>query len=299
VAAGITLSYRDMWQWRAATRLRRTAVWDTVQLVANGSIFVLLGEQIPALISAAPRTVRTIAHEDPWWLGMYVLVIVVALAALRFAWVWASLKFSALGARRRGEPGPGANWRMVLVTSLAGVRGAVTLAGVLTLPVTMGHGVAFPARDLSILLAAGVIVLSLVLAAVALPRALRGLDFPAEPSNAGAQSRARIAAAEAAVSAIEATPLPAQPGTAGAQRHADVAAKLVVLYRRRIDRYGGGAAAMVRHGKEDDIERQLRLVGLRAERDEILRIGPRHGIGEVALHKIVHELDLQESRYGG
>ena len=42
VAAGITMSFMDVWQWRAATRLRRTVVWDTVQFLANGSIFVLL-----------------------------------------------------------------------------------------------------------------------------------------------------------------------------------------------------------------------------------------------------------------
>ena len=72
VAAGVTMSFMDIWQWRAATRLRRTAVWDTVQFVANGSIFVLLGEQIPALLAAAPQTILATQHQNPWWLGVYI-----------------------------------------------------------------------------------------------------------------------------------------------------------------------------------------------------------------------------------
>jgi len=73
---------------RVGTRLRRTAVWDIVQLAANGSIFVLLGEQIPALLAAAPRTVLATGHENAWWLAFYVGVIVVVLGSLRFGWVW-------------------------------------------------------------------------------------------------------------------------------------------------------------------------------------------------------------------
>ena len=54
VAADVTMSFTKLSQWRAATRLSRTAVWDTVQFAANGSIFALFGEQIPALLGTAP-----------------------------------------------------------------------------------------------------------------------------------------------------------------------------------------------------------------------------------------------------
>ena len=52
--------------WQAITRIRRTAVWETVQFAANGSIFVLLGEQIPSIVDAAPRTVLLTGHHNPW-----------------------------------------------------------------------------------------------------------------------------------------------------------------------------------------------------------------------------------------
>lgn len=294
VAAGVTMSFTDIWPWRAATRLRRTAVWDLMQFAANGSIFVLLGEQIPALVAAAPQTVRLTSHEGPGWLVVYVVLILMGLAVLRFAWVWASLWLTFPG---RG--GPWAGWRVVLVMSLAGVRGAVTLAGVLTLPVLLASGAAFPARDLAISLAAGVIVLSLVLAALVLPATLRGLSLPPEPSLKVAEDGVRRAAAEVAVLAIEAAQHTLAEGRADAYRVADAARRIIDLYRPRIARYGDDEATSARRGQDDELERRFRLVGLRAERAEVLRIGRERGLGDVALGKIVRELDHLEARYGG
>lgn len=297
VAAGVTMSFMDIWQWRAATRLRRTAVWDTVQFVANGSIFVLLGEQIPALLAAAPQTILATQHQNPWWLGVYILIIVAGLAALRFVWVWASLKVTFRGMRQSGVVST-TRWRLILATSLAGVRGAVTLAGVLTLPLMMGNGLPFPGRDLAIFLAAGVIVVSLVLATLTLPHALRGLALPDESSHQAAGDQARMSAATTAVSAIDAAQRKMAEGREDAYRYANAATKIAELYRLRIDRYSGGDDAALRT-EDEDIERQLRLVGLRAERSEIVRIARSRGIDELRLRKIVRELDLQEARYGG
>jgi CPA1 family monovalent cation:H+ antiporter len=294
------MSYTDVWPWRASTRLHRTAVWDTLQMMANGSIFVLLGEQIPALVAAAPRTVLATGHSDPVWLLIYMAVVVGALGALRFAWVWASLKITIIGARRSGRAPPWSGWRVVMVTSLAGVRGAVTLAGVMTLPAALASGEPFPGRELAILLAAGVIVLSLVVASIALPYTLRGLELPAEPSHWVAEQRARAAAAEMALAAIDAAQHEAVEGVAERRRSSAVAMRIADLYRLRIDHHGqAGGDTPARRGKDDDIERRLRLVGLRAEREELLRFGREHGLADLTLRKMVRELDLQEARWGG
>src|SRR3546814_15650463 len=87
--------------------------------------------------------------------------------------------------------------------SFAGVRGAITLAGVLTLPLALDDGTPFPARDLAIFLAAGVIIVSLILATIALPLLLRGLVMPPDPSRQAEEDAARVATAEAAIRAIE------------------------------------------------------------------------------------------------
>lgn len=295
VAAGITMGLTPHSHWHPVTRIRRTAVWDTVQMAANGSIFVLLGEQMPSILAASPRTVLVTGHENPWWLGAYVVIILLALAALRFLWVWVSLKVASIGPRSRDSVPTSVHWRLVTAMTLAGVRGAITLAGVLTLPLTMTDGTAFPARDLAIFVAAGVIVLSLLLATICLPRALQGLSLAPDPAHRGAENRARAAAAEAAIRAIESDRDVAAAGVA--TPHADAAAHLVQRYRRRIDRHVSDDGMSTERGGADAIERHLRLVGLRAEREEIVRIGEDHDLQELTLRKIVREIDLQEARY--
>ena len=145
VASGLTLSSVEAsGQAMAATRMRQNSVWDTIQFVANGIIFVLLGEQLPSILRPAAETVRSTGHQEPWWLLVYVLAINIGLVALRFVWVWVSLSLTIFKARFHGSKARGPNWRLVAATSLAGVRGAVTLAGILTLPVVLDDGSPFP-----------------------------------------------------------------------------------------------------------------------------------------------------------
>mgnify|MGYP001244557227 CR=1 FL=1 len=298
VAAGITMSLTDVWPWSASTRLRRTAVWDTVQFAVNGSIFVLLGEQIPALVAAAPVTVQATGHTAAAWLLVDVVLIVAALAVLRFAWVGVSLKLRILGRRRRGDPPLDADWRVVLVASLCGVRGAVTLAGVMTLPLLLGDGTPFPGRDLAIALAAGVILLSLVLASATLPHALRGLARPASPAAQTAEDKMRRAAAEAAIAAVRSAATTLGAANGERRRHDEAAARIVALYRAQIERLDRPAPAAMRE-RDDRVERRLRRVGLRAERHELLRYGREHHIADLTLRGIVRELDLLETHHGG
>jgi CPA1 family monovalent cation:H+ antiporter len=104
VSAGITMSYIELrGKALATTRVGRGAVWDTVQFALNGAIFVLFGEQLPSIVSGAARIVTETGHLHPIWLLVYVIAINVALMALRFAWVWISLRFTLFRAARRGE----------------------------------------------------------------------------------------------------------------------------------------------------------------------------------------------------
>ncbi|MEB0059437.1 Na+/H+ antiporter [Variovorax sp. LG9.2] len=302
VAAGITMGHSPHSHWQAVTRIRRTAVWDTLQLVANGSVFVLLGEQIPAILAGAAQTVRITGHQNPWWLAVYVSGIVLALAALRFVWVWTSMQLAFLGMRSFKQVPRAAQWRVVAAMSVAGVRGAITLAGVLTLPLAMADGSPFPGRDLAILLAAGVIVVSLTVATVLLPRVLRGLTLP-EPSHVAEEDLARSAAAGAAIRAIEAAQKAKSSSATSARLspdadlYAEAATRIVALYRQRMalrDIQGGAAP---RRKDASAIDQQLRLAGLRAERDEIVRRGHSHAIDEATQGRLVREIDLEEARY--
>lgn len=299
VAAGLTMSFTErQGTAMAATRIRRAVVWDTVQFVANGLIFVILGEQMPSIMARAAEVIQTTQHREVWWLAVYVFAIVGALAALRFLWVWTSLKLTLFRKKGRRAP-PKVGLRLVAVMSLAGVRGAITLAGILTLPFVLADGTPMPARNLAIFLAAGVIIVSLVLATVALPRLMKGIELPPEPDHLAEEDRSRVAAAWAALRAIEGAQHVMAENKPNPDLYAETAARLMAVYRRRIEARApveGDDADSVREA--DKIERQLRLAALAAERAELIRLGRERLIDEETARKLIRELDLQELRYG-
>ena len=169
----------------------------------------------------------------------------------------------------------------------------------LTLPLTLAGGAPFPGRDLAILLAMGVIVMSLIAASIGLPLLLQGLEMPAEPSRQAEEDRARIAAAEAAIAEIERV----EHGLAEGRRDADIyvvaASRIMDLYRSRIEGLSqdGEAASIAR--RTDTIEKSLRVAALKAERTAIFRMLRKREIGSVTARKLVRELDLLEARYEG
>jgi CPA1 family monovalent cation:H+ antiporter len=170
---------------------------------------------------------------------------------------------------------------------------------VLTLPLSLPGGQPFPGRALAIALAAGVIVLSLVLATLVLPHTLKGLDLPTKATNRNEENKARSAATEAAVQAVLrlAESLPASDPHK--PRYSQAAARIAERYRQRLAQHHDEDAAVLAPGTLDAIERQLRLAGLRAERDELLASARAHGVKDIVLRKLVREVDLQEARYSG
>lgn len=297
-AAGVTMSASNVWRWSATLRLRLTAVWDLVQTAVNGSIFVLLGSQIPALWDSAPRAAAASGHAQPAWLLLYVLVITGGLAALRGAWVWTAMRWQARAVARLGGVATEVGPRSVLAVTLAGVRGAVTLAAVMTWPLSLADGQGFPARELAVLLAAGVIVLSMLLATLLLPRVLAGLPSP-EPGGASALiQQLRQAAARQAIAAIEAMPPVGGDGTQDPTpgRGRSAAEVVIAEYRRRIERSDRHDSVAERH-QDDRLERQARLVGLRAERSALRRLAAAQGVDDLVLRRLVREIDHQEVRH--
>ncbi|MGC4028655.1 MAG: Na+/H+ antiporter [Steroidobacteraceae bacterium] len=298
VSAGITMSYIELTgRTEGSTRMQRGAVWDTVQFALKGVMFVLLGEQLPSIFDSAVTVVRDTEHSNPAWLALYILAIHFGLTLLRFAWVWISMYVPALVMRLRGGgtrklPGP----RIVAAMSLAGVRGAITLAGVLTLPLMLPDGSPFPARGLAILLAAGVIIMSMLMANVFLPRLLRGLEMSGEPLQEQHVDRARVLAAEAAIQAIGRA-LDAIPRSAAdASLSAEAAARVMDLYQRRIQGQAQTGETAARIRRSNEIERQIRLTGLRAERETIFALARSSTLSDEESRRLVREVDLMEER---
>ncbi|RTE09137.1 Na+/H+ antiporter [Paenibacillus whitsoniae] len=139
-----------------------TNTWSVILFILNGLVFVILGTQIP--------DVTSVIFEDPGFNNVvvlgYAVVIFALLLVLRFVW---SLLFTrgwrVFGASAREA----ASFKVLAMTTISGVRGAVTLAGAFSIPLFLQSGELFPQRDLIIFLAACVILLSLLTASIVLP----------------------------------------------------------------------------------------------------------------------------------
>lgn len=300
VAAGITISYVELsGRSMANTRLEMNAVWNTIQFTLNGIMFVLLGEQLPGILQAAIKTVQDTGHHSPWWLVIYAFAMTATLALLRFIWVWVSLRIHLMRQRHSGHQVRNPGWRLVLATSLAGVRGAITLAGILTLPLLMPDATPFPMRSLAIFLAASVIVLSLVVGSIGLPILLKGLVIPDEPGKQQEEDQARAAAAQTAITFIRKSlqEIEQQTGAAGADICADAGSRVIAVYQRRLQNDESEETDADYLRKSDEVERQLRLAGLEGERSKILSLARKRRISDATSRKLVREIDLIETRY--
>jgi CPA1 family monovalent cation:H+ antiporter len=295
-AAGISMHYADLiGRPLAATRMQRGAVWDTVQLVLNGVIFVILGAQLPATISSLASAADDAGAGSVWRLPLYVVAITAALTFLRFFWVLVSMRLTLFAKRHDSTVQQRPSLRLLLVAAFAGVRGAVTLAGILTLPLLLPDGSDFPARDLVIFLAMGVILLSLLLASIALPLLTRGMVFALPVRASSEEADARSAAANAAIARLEQICTELPPKSVEKQLRIDAANSLISGYRRRLA-YGESSneeAAQQRQFART--ERSLRLKALNAERDELYRRRIAGELDDQIHQRLLREIDLIEA----
>jgi len=297
VAAGVMLPYVELQgSGSAETRLSGNAVWRMVQFALNGAMFVLLGEQIPGIVAGRERVMAEAQVGSVWDLGLYIAAIALALIALRFVWVALSARVAGLRAERRGESAARPPLRVVAVMSVAGVRGAITLAGVLTLPLTLHDGSPFPGRSTAIFLACGVILVSLVTASLVLPFLLSDLDVTTKAGTRD-DERTRAHLADVAVRSIEA----AQHDPSShveADVFVEAAARIIAFYRQLQHAHSLALDAdeQARAQKLLHAERELRLIGLRAEREELLRLRRLRELSDESTTRFMRELDLLETQ---
>lgn len=296
--AGVVMSREELaGRALASTRIRRAAVWDAVQFAGNGVVFVLLGHQLPGIIAGAGRAIQPTGRQHALWLLAYVAAISAILYLLRALWAWASLRLILFRSARDGHGISAPGWRLIAVTTLAGVRGAVTLAGVMTLPLALRDGAGFPTRDLAIFLAAGVIVVTLLAANAGLPLLMSGISLPRGTLEQRQADAARSAAARAAILAVERAMQDAGNEASDLGLYAQAGARVLAQYREQIQARTDAGDASRPTRTPDEIERGLRILALRAERDELYRIARSGNLAEEATRALVREVDLQESRF--
>lgn len=306
VAAGMMQSWLDLLPRQTSTRLLNRSVWSLLEFAFNGLIFLLLGLQLPDIVKAVT------SHEASLWPTLLwrcldVLAIFLVLIALRFVWVQSIWRLIGAIRRWRGKEDlvlvPTA--RSCWLLTLGGVRGAVTLAGVMSVPLLISAGKAFPERDLLIFIAAGVILLSLISACITLPVLLRGVTKSPDDTLRQEAKEAWRRTAEAAIHALEAEeavesslPQDAAQDANHAALAIELKGRLMAEYRHQLDTFNDSVEAQALAEQMDHLERRLRLRALRAQRLELYNLRRNHEIGDDVLRQVLGELDMSEANLG-
>ncbi|KGF63246.1 Na+/H+ antiporter [Pseudomonas lutea] len=302
VAAGMMQSWVDLLPRQTSTRLLNRSVWTLLEFAFNGLIFLLLGLQLPDIITAVTQHQATL-WPTLLWRCLDVLAIFIVLAVLRYIWVrsvW-RLMIQIRRWRGRGDGTLDLSTRASLLLTVGGVRGAVTLAGTLSVPMLISAGMAFPERDLLIFIAAGVILLSLVSASIGLPLLLRGMASEPDLRLNREVRDAWKRTAQAAIQTLENEAIPAATDSADAAQAVlamEVKARIMSEYRHRLEIFNDTAEAQALAFQMDLLEKRMRLNALRAQRLELYRLHRHHQIGDDVLRRVLAELDLNEANLG-
>ena len=299
VAAGFVASWLLQEIPEVETRIKSEAVTDLMQFTLNGLIFVLLGLQLQDIAKSIPSVVQQEHFASAWVLGAFVLSITLVVGSLRFLWTWIVLEWSFFRRKYDGGKVKHTPWRLLAATMLAGVRGAITLAAVLSIPLTLENGAPFPGRDLAILLASGVILFSMLVAAIGLPWVLRGIEEPPETSAEAKFRNARVLTAQAAISRIEEVEHRLSQNSLYADSYASIASRLMDYYRRRIEAFIGDQSSRSKADNLRATERIFRLEAIRAERREINRMLQAHELEPGQARSLLTKLNNTEATLKG
>ncbi|MFS2224172.1 Na+/H+ antiporter [Pantoea sp. B65] len=295
VAAGMTITRSGiMRQAPLAMRLRANSVWQMLEFVFNGMVFLLLGLQLPGILETSVAQANADPNVQLWMLFTDVVLIYAALMVVRFGWLWMMQRFSRRFLKKRPMEFGNYSTRELLIASFAGVRGAITLAGVLSIPLLLSSGEEFPARYELIFLATGVILFSLFVGVILLPVLLRGVEGIDKSVHRHEMQNARAAMAAAAIESLHRMEQRLAVDTEeniDTELLKEVSARVVGNMRRRID----GKEDMERALFAENLERRFRLTALRAERAEAYHLRATQKISNETMMKLLHDLDLLEA----
>ncbi len=282
VIAGLWGGSAEIKGLSADGRRHAREVWRMLAYILNGLVFVLLGLQLRHMAAA-------VGHYDPWWLLFLALALWAFLMVLRLSWVWASayIRYRVQWGWSDGEVGP--DPRRLFIIGWAAVRGSVTLATALSVPLLTSTGEPFPERDLVIFLAAATIVLTLLLNGLPLPWLLRKLDTPVDEKGELEENAARVAVAQAGIAAVE--PLLASI-TEPSQRA--FVQQLIHRYESKIALRESPPGEAAAQAERIAAARRLRLLAIEAERECMHHLHAQNIINDETVRVIEQELDERE-----
>ena len=281
VAAGLFLGHRGSRIMGADARLTGRAVWETISFLLNGFVFISMGLEVPLLLRALtpPVALRLVG------IGIVVSLVLVFVRALV---IFATVLAPQLIRRRADMPGP---FACSLVLSWAGMRGVVSLAAALALPMTLPGGGPFPARDALVIVTLTVIVFTLLGQGLTLPSLIRRLRLGTDSGLRAAEATARQRLVDAATRRIDQL-YPVWPG------HHPLLDRMRDTYRDRSEHVERQRLPSSPGGEDRELieHREIKRTVIDSEREALLRLRAEGEIGDEVLRDLERELDLEERR---
>jgi CPA1 family monovalent cation:H+ antiporter len=284
VTVGIYVGWYTPELTTVQTRLQGDAVWEILTFLLNALLFGLVGLQLrPILDSLHGRSTGSLLVDGAVVSGAVILT--------RLVWIFPATYIPRRLWKRVRERDPYPPWQHPALIGWAGLRGAVSLAAALALPLTINGGRAFPQRSFVIYLAFCVILATLVFQGLTLPAIIRWLRLEDDGVSAKEETKARIHAAEAALGRLE--------ELAGEDWvNEDTAERMRGAYRFRASRFAA------RFDDEDDgrIEersqnyQRLRRELLEAERNAVVDLRRQGRINDTVMNRVQRDLDLEDAR---
>ena len=287
VAAGFYAGMHDTKHLSVATRRHAWEVWGMLLYVFNGLAFLLLGLQLKGVLERM---------QGESWLSLtgYALAVWMAVTLVRLVWVYPATYLPLLLSRSIREREGWRDPRAVFLVGWAGIRGSVTLAAALSIPLATSPGVPFPGRSLILFLAGTTIVLTLAINGLSLPAFIRTLSLRSDGGADREERAARLAVAQAAANAVRVEiPALARP------EEVAFAERLIADYESRLHRHSANGARRAHLEAVAAVERRLRLAALAAERAELHALHDTLVINEQTLRAVEAEIDHAETLVSG
>ncbi len=291
IACGLFLGRRSSGYYSLHARIESSAVWRTIDFALNGVVFLVLGLQLPTILSQ-------IGGFSPASLFAYAALFCAVVILLRLIWVFPSAWLIArLRSRFRSGLAEPFSKRAAFIVGWSGMRGVLALAAAISLPEKLNSGEAFPERNLIIFLTFCVIFVTLVLQGLSLPPLIRRLGLGGSTGGREEEETARREMISAALASLEKLRRENSPEQEG------ILDQLQLHYQRRLalleeetnepSSPANGAVTREQVRQHDVMAHQLREI----ERSVALRLRNENKIHDEVLRELERELDLLEARY--
>jgi monovalent cation/hydrogen antiporter len=284
VTAGIYVGWKAPTIASPEVRLQGFAFWEILSFLLNAGLFVLIGLELQPILD-------DLSSESTLDAAGYAAVISAIVIATRFLWLFTMPYVLRALDRRPSQLERRSSARERVIIGWSGMRGAVSLAAALAIPLETDAGAAFPGRDLILLITFGVIVVTVVGQGLTLPALIRRLGVQDTGDEEREEVRARIEAAQAALDRLE------ELADADWVRP-DTLERVGRLYDYRRRRFAARTGEVEDDGFEDRSIAYQRLMHdvYDAQRQVLLRLRNEGRISNDIMHRIERELDLEESR---